>query len=100
MCRNNMNPKFTNLKGATIVVSDSVGQYEFVCSKARRGSGSSKYVLDIEGFGTSEPKLQTQYFFEFNGQKFGASFQKTIETDGSIFKVELGTLVSDPEFWT
>jgi hypothetical protein len=94
-----MNPKYRNLKGSPVVVTDDNGSYEFVCSGSIRGNGSQMCTLTIEGLSTSAPKLQTQYHMEFNGQKTGGEFERILEKSG-MFKVRFRTLISDPEFWT
>lgn len=55
-------------------------------------------MLNIVGIGEKTELKGKQLQFEFNGQKFGAVIEEAW-VHGDKMKVDLGTIVNDPEFW-
>jgi hypothetical protein len=93
-----MNKPYRHLKDAPVTVKSDEGSYTFICTGTRRGSGKDKYMVNIIGLGEKEEIKGKQLQFEFNGQNYGAVIEE-VWHHGEHQKVDLGTIVSDPEFW-
>jgi len=83
---------------AHVTVHSSRGAYSFVCTETQRGTEKQKYVFDVYGVGAEPDLTDSQFYFDFNGQQYGAGLE-VVARYGKACKVRMNCIITDPEFW-
>jgi hypothetical protein len=92
-------PIFKNLVSKIpIDVETPNGTIHFLPMRVKRGAGSKKWRISIEGILGQSIVPNVQCYVYFKGAQFGATFSRCQESK-EVWNATLETIINSPEFW-
>ncbi|PYK98098.1 MAG: hypothetical protein DME19_13880 [Verrucomicrobia bacterium] len=90
--------QYSSITISDIIVEDETGRIPFVVQNLRRGTGTKKYCLYIEGILSTEKPIVGQRFVIITGQKHSTLHKMGAHTEGFV-QMTFETIIADESFW-